>query len=378
MHPTIITPEALDRALALRDLTDPSRGPHAMQRVIERIADALARAWGCQVRVHRAHPVVSIADNYDRLHFPPDGASRDARHTRYVGPGTLLRTHTSAMIPGALREMAIDPPADALVVCPGLVYRRDQIDRLHTGEPHQMDLWRVAARPLGTAELREMIHAVVTAVLPGAEYRCNPSPHPYTTDGLEIEARVGGEWVEIGECGLALPAILAESGLPARWTGLAMGMGLDRLLMLLKGMDDIRLLRAEDPRIAAQMLGLEPYRSVSGQPPIRRDLSVALPSDLTPEEVGDRVRTALGPRVESLEAVEVLSETPYDEMPPVARERIGMRAGQKNVLVRVVIRDLARTLTRDEANALRDDVYASLHEGGAWQWATPERAAAMA
>jgi phenylalanyl-tRNA synthetase alpha chain len=56
-------------------------------------------------------------------------------------------------------------------------------------------------------------------------------------------------------------------------------------------------------------------------------------------------------------------------MPPVARERIGMRAEQKNVLVRIVIRDLVRTLTSDEANALRDAVYASLHEGDAWQWA---------
>lgn len=376
MRPTPISPEALQRALALRDLTDPSQGRHAMQLVAERIADALARAWGCQLRVQRAHPVVTIADNYDRLHFPPDGASRDARYTRYVSESTLLRTHTSAMIPPALRRLAADPPRDALLVCPGLVYRRDQIDRLHVGEPHQMDLWRVAARPLGLDDLREMIHAVVNAVLPGAEYRLNPSPHPYTTDGVEIEARVGDAWVEIGECGLALPAILAESGLPAGHAGLAMGMGLDRLLMLLKGIDDIRLLRAADERIARQMLDLEPYRPVSSQPPVRRDLSVAVAADLTPEEVGDRVRTALGVRAESLEAVEVLSQTPYGEMPPVARERIGMRAGQKNVLLRVVIRDLERTLTRDEANALRDDVYASLHEGDAWQWATPERAAA--
>ena len=87
------------------------------------------------------------------------------------------------------------------------------------------------------------------------------------------------------------------------------------------------------------------------------------------EELGDRVRQALGEAVESLESVEVLAETPYHDLPPVARDRIGMRPGQKNVLVRIVIRDLAHTLTSDEANALRDAVYASLHEGDAWQWA---------
>ena len=370
MRPKLLTPDALHRALTLRDLADPAQGPHALQTLVERITTALVERWGCALRLHRAHPVVPVAHNYDRLHYPEGGAARAARYTRYVSETTLLRTHTTAMVPNLLREIAIDPPDDVLLACPGLVYRRDQIDRLHTGEPHQMDLWRVAGRPLGPPDLREMVHTVVEAALPGMPYRCNPAVHPYTVDGLEIEVRVGGEWVEVAECGVALPAILAEAGLPPeRHGGLAMGMGLDRLLMLVKGIDDIRILRAEDPRIAAQMHDLAPYRPVSSQPPVRRDLSVAVAADLTPEEVGDRVRGALGERAESLEAVEVLSETGYDALPPQARERIGIRPGQKNVLVRVVIRDLARTLTRDEANALRDAVYAALHEGGAWQWA---------
>lgn len=60
----------------------------------------------------------------------------------------------------------------------------------------------------------------------------------------------------------------------------------------------------------------------------------------------------------------------------MARERIGIAPGQKNVLVRIVIRDFVRTLTRAEANALHDAVYASLHEGSAWQWASDPVAAA--
>ena len=52
----------------------------------------------------------------------------------------------------------------------------------------------------------------------------------------------GGEWVEIGKCGLALPALLEDNHLdPARTSGLAMSLGLDRILMLRKGIDDIRL-----------------------------------------------------------------------------------------------------------------------------------------
>jgi phenylalanyl-tRNA synthetase alpha chain len=371
MKPAILSHDAYLRAVTLRDLTDPAQGPHAMQQLIDRITAALCARWGCGVRVHRAHPVVPVEHNYDRLHYPPDGAARDARYTRYVSETAVLRTQTSAMIPPLLADVARNPPADVLLACPGLVYRRDEIDRLHTGEPHQMDLWRIAQRRLGLPDLREMVAVAVDAALPGREYRCNPADHPYTIGGVEIEVRAGDGWVEVGECGLALPAILDEAGLPAsRWSGLAMGLGMDRLLMLAKGMEDIRVLRSADPRIAGQMLELEPYRPVSAQPPIRRDLSLAVEASRTPEELGDRVRQALGERVESLESVEVLSETGYDALPAAARDRIGMAPGQKNVLVRIVIRDLVRTLTRDEANALRDAVYASLHEGSAWQWAS--------
>jgi phenylalanyl-tRNA synthetase alpha chain len=371
MNTAILSHEAYLRAVTLRDLTDPAQGPHAMQQLIHRIHDALRARWGCEVRVHRAHPAVPVEHNYDRLHYPPGGAARDARYTRYVSETTVLRTQTSAIIPPLLARVAHDPPGDLLLACPGLVYRRDEIDRLHTGEPHQMDLWRIVRGRVGVAELREMVDTVLDAVLPGREVRLNPSPHPYTTDGVEIEVRDGDGWVEVGECGLALPAILAEAGLPAsEYSGLAMGLGLDRLLMLAKGMDDIRILRSADPRITAQMLGLQPYRPVSAQPAVRRDLSVAVAADRTPEELGDRVRQALGERVESLESVQVLSETPYEGLPPAARERIGIAPGQKNVLVRIVIRDLVRTLTSAEANALRDAVYASLHEGSAWQWAS--------
>jgi phenylalanyl-tRNA synthetase alpha chain len=371
MSVSILSAEELRRTLSVRDLTDPTSGLHALQQLVEAALGALREAWGCAVRVHRQSPIVSIADNYDRLHYPPDGAARDARYTRYVCDTALLRTQTSAMIPGLLRRLAEAPPEDVLLACPGLVYRRDCIDRLHTGEPHQMDLWRVRrGAPLGTADLREMIETVVRALLPGRELRVEPARHPYTTDGLQIDVRDGAQWVEIGECGLALPALLAENGLePGNTTGLAMGLGLDRILMLRKGLEDIRLLRSADPRIASQMLDLEPYRPVSSMPAVRRDLSLVLAEEDTPEELGDAVRAALGERAELVESVEVRSETPYRALPAAAVARLGIAPGQKNVLLRVVLRALDRTLTHEECNVLRDDIYAALHRGSSWEWA---------
>lgn len=368
--PTTITPTELDRALALRDLSDPGRGPHAMQLLVEAITAALERAWGCPVRTYRADPVVTVEANYGVLGYPADAAAREARYSRYVDAGHMLRAHTTAMVPAALRALADGP--DVVVACPGLVYRRDVVDRLHVGEPHQLDLWRARAdAPLIEADLDEMIELVVAAVLPGARSRTLRKTHPYTTASREVEVLVGDEWVELLECGLAASHVLAAGGLDAdRWSGLALGLGLDRALMLRKGIGDIRLLRSDDPRVEGQMRTLEPYREVSPMPATARDLSIAVAAAVDGEELGDRVRRALDPAaLDAVEEVRVVRETPGADLPPQAVARIGLRPGQKNVLLRLVLRHPTRTLTAEEGNAVRNRVYAAVHEGDAHQWA---------
>ena len=332
--------------------------------------DALCTAWNCQLRIERQSPIVSVADNYDRLHYPCDGAARDARYTRYVCDTALLRTQTSAMIPGALRRIAHAPPQDVLLACPGIVYRRDSIDRLHSGEPHQLDLWRVTrARQLTHADLRATVYTLGSVLLPGRELRMTPAQHPYTLDGQQIDVREGSEWVEIGECGLALPALLQENGHPAPANGLALGLGLDRVLMLRKGIDDIRLLRSRDPRVVQQMQDLSPYRRVSSMPAVQRDLSLVVAHDADAEQLGDAVRGALAERSSMIESITVLAETRCAALPAAAVQRLGMRTDQKNVLLRVVLRDLQRTLTHAECNVVRDEIYAALHQGAVWEWA---------
>jgi len=367
----LISADAYRKALALPDLTDAAHGSHALQLLLHDVVTALRETWGCDAVVHRAHPLVPVADNYESLGYAPDAAARDARYTRYVSHSEVLRTHTSAMIPGLLRTLARAPYDDVLLACPGLVYRRDRIDRLSVGEPHQLDLWRIRRGAIGRDGLETMVGVVVNALVPGAAYRCLPAVHPYTRDGLEVEVLAGERYVELLECGRAAPEVLARAGLPAGYSGLAMGIGLDRALMLRKGIDDIRLLRSSDPRVAAQMRDLEPYRPVSAQPPVRRDLSIAVDAETTAEELGDRVRGALGDGAEAVETIEVLAETAREELPPQAGERLGLQAGQKNVLLRIVIRHPTKTLTDREANELRDAVYAAVHEGTEWTWAAP-------
>ena len=347
-----LSPEALAADLAVRDLTDPAHGPHAIQQMVDAVLAAACAHWpAAELLVHRGERIVAVADNYDRLGYHPAAAARDSRYSRYVDDHRMLRSQTSALIPGALRRLT---DGDALIACPGMVHRRDAIDRLHTGTPHQLDLWRV-----GPGDLHDLVELAVGAALPGVTWRTRPATHPYTTDGREIEARTPTGWVEIGECGVAAAHVL-----PGR-PGLALGLGLDRLVMLRKGVDDIRLLRSTDPRVADQMSDLSPYRPVSTQPAARRDVSVALPAGVTGEDVGDRVRTLLGSYAGLVEEVTIRSVTPPELLPATSRERLGIRPGEVNVLVGVVLRDLHTALPKEVANALRDRIYAGLMDGRA-------------
>ena len=368
----------LNSALALRDLTDPDAGAHAMQRLLADVVAALERRWDIPSETHRLNPLVATADNYDRLGYAPGEVTRDSRYSRHVSPTVMLRSHTSAGIPAVLDSLRGEQGRyERLHVLPGLVYRRDAIDRTHVGAPHQVDLWRIKARGLlGPADLQAMMAEVVEAVLPaakhpGVQWRATPATHCYTAAGRQLDVLVTrqdgrSEWLELAECGLVAAPVLRSSGLdPRRWAGLALGMGLDRALMLRKGMDDIRLLRSENPEIQAQLLDLAPYRPVSLMPAVRRDLSLVLsdPAEADVELLGDLARSALGREADVLAALEIKAVTPTAQLPPAAVDRLRMGPGDVNVLLRLVFQPLDRTLTDEQANRLRDRVYVALHQG---------------
>jgi phenylalanyl-tRNA synthetase alpha chain len=367
-----LTATAARRLLGLRDLTDPRQGHHAIQELIDALVAAFEEA-GTAVSRRYANPVVPVGDNYDRLRYAPSAIARDARYSRYLTDELMLRSHTSSMVPAALEQVAASGGGDVTLLCPGMVYRRDVIDRQHVGEPHQLDIWRIRedrGRPLDDEALDRMIDRIVEVALPGRRWRAVPATHPYTLAGRQIDVEDDDRWVEVGECGLAHPEVLADAGLPPSASGLASGWGLDRLVMLRKGIDDIRLLRSTDPRVERQLHDLEPYRPVSSLPPAIRDLSVAMDGVPDPELLGDELRSALGDDAGDIESVEVLATNPGDQLPRRALERLGMQSEQHNVLVRAVLRSLDRTLTAEEANRLRDRIYARIHRGTVHHWAT--------
>lgn len=367
MEKELMSPERLQASLASTDLTDPKNGIHAINLVIEKIHNFLSSKKGWPVpRIIRSSPITTVLQNFDLLRFPIDNPGRSSRYTRYISENEILRTHTSAMIPNILAELGKSQINDFLVMCPGICYRRDVVDKTHCGEPHQMDVWRIkkGSPRLEKSDLIELVESIIACALPGTQYRANEVVHPYTINGLEIEIlKANGDWIELLECGEVHPEILANIGLnPGQYSGLAMGMGLDRLVMLVKEIDDIRILRSTDPRIKTQMTDLQRYHSVSKYPSIRQDISVSVSEQTNEEDICDTIKCTLGINSTAIESISIVSETSYDQLPAIAIERLGINIGQKNLLIRIVLRSHEKSLTKEEANEIRDKIYRAIDQ----------------
>ncbi len=365
-----LTKEKLAHYLAIPDLTQ-SEEPHAIRMLYEKVAAYMRESHpSSDVRVYRKDPIVTVEDNYDKLLIAADNISHSSTYTHYVDKTHILRTHTTAQIPGILRELAATKYewSDVVILLPGLAYRRDVTDKKHVGQVHMLEMWRIVKTgkdaPIVKDDLLDVVRGVAATAAPSWSLRIIDSPHPYTKQGIEVNAVLGDRDIEILECGLINDQILANAGLdPSEYSGWALGMGLDRLVMTLKDIPDIRYLRSTNPKIAAQMKDLEKYHEVSSQPAITRDMSYSVPARYVEEDVNEDIREALGDKQNILESVEILSETTYKDLPAKIQERLGISADQKNVLVRITLRHLERTLENKEANQIYDDIYGRINHG---------------
>ncbi|KKQ07238.1 MAG: Phenylalanyl-tRNA synthetase domain protein [Parcubacteria group bacterium GW2011_GWB1_36_5] len=366
MKKEIMSPKRLVASLAIRDLTDPKNGIHAINLIIQKVELALKEAYSeTIIEEIRTDPIVSVKNNFEDLLFPEDNLGRSSRYTRYVAPDKVLRTHTSAAIPDWLKKEARDGVSDAIVVLPGICYRRDVVNKIHCGEPHQMDIWRVRrGNPrFGRPDLIHLIETILNATVPGYKYRANEVKHPYTINGLEVEILVNEEWLEVLECGEAHPVVLGNAGFDHQeYSGLALGMGLDRLVMITKKIDDIRILRSDDTRIKRQMVNLDKFINVSDQPAAKRVLSFSTYVDQTEEDVCEEIRDELGPEATYIEEIRY-SEISYEQLPTKARENLGIRPDQKNIVVTLIFRSPEGSLQRTMVNEWMQHLYPKLNKG---------------
>jgi len=206
---------------------------------------------------------------FDALNTPADHPARDAQDTFYFPEATrfgnvakrnpgekyLLRTHTSSV---QIRTMLKGPPP-IRIVSPGRVYRRDTTDATHSANFHQFECLYVD-RGVTVRDLKALLDYIFASLLgPETKTRFRPHYFGYTEPSFEVDLsarhlpKVNKEWIEIGGCGLVDPTVFSSVGYdPAIWSGYAFGMGLERLAMLLYGIDDIRAFYQNDLRFLRQ------------------------------------------------------------------------------------------------------------------------------
>jgi len=219
-------------------------------QILRRMGFALARGPEIETEWHC----------FDALNTPEDHPARNEKDTFYFDGGKLLRTHTSSV---QIRTMERTTPP-VRIIAPGSAFRRDEIDATHLSHFNQLEGLYVDAT-VTLADLKGTLEYFFKAMFgEKTELRFRPHFFPFTEPSYEIDVKLvvkgKAKWLEMAGCGMVDPAVFEAMGKtrgdeayhPDKVTGFAFGMGLDRLAMVMWGIEDIRLLIENDVRFLAQ------------------------------------------------------------------------------------------------------------------------------
>ena len=225
---------------------------HPMTQTINEIVKIFADL-GFQIA--EGPEIETESNNFDALNVPKDHTSRDMQDTFWlkdVGPDgerLLPRTQTS---PIQIRFMQSHKPPFR-IIGPGKVFRNESTDATHEAEFFQMEGMYIDKK-VSLANLKFVLENFVKKFFgENTEMRFRPSYFPFVEPGFEIDIKWKDRWLEVCCAGLVRPEVMKAGGIDSdEWQGFAFGMGLDRMVMLKYGIDDIRNMYAGDLRFVNQ------------------------------------------------------------------------------------------------------------------------------
>ena len=199
--------------------------------------------------------------NFEALNVPADHPARDMQDTFFLNPSLLLRSQTSAT---QIRTMENRQPPIKMV-CPGRVFRADEVDATHSPVFHQME-GLVVDKGITMCDLKGVLEQFAHEIYgPDTKVKFRPSFFPFTEPSVEVDvscSECGGKgcrvckgsgWIEILGAGMVHPNVLRGCGIdPEVYSGFAFGVGIDRLAITRYKISDIRLLFENDIRFLEQ------------------------------------------------------------------------------------------------------------------------------
>ena len=245
------------------DVTEPRPLPetgsaHPNTLVLDEVVDCFT---GMGFEVVEGPEVELDHFNFELLNIPKNHPARDAQDTFYIDDNVVLRTHTS---PVQARTMTTRKPP-IRIICPGRVYRADEVDATHSPVFHQIE-GLVIDEGVSMGDLKATLAAFARRLY-GSDIhvRFRPSFFPFTEPSAEADltcvscrgkgCRIckGTGWIEVLDCGMVNPHVLEMCGIdPKRYSGFAFGIGLERITMLRYGIKDMRLMYEGDLRFLRQ------------------------------------------------------------------------------------------------------------------------------
>ncbi|KIC64678.1 phenylalanine--tRNA ligase subunit alpha [Pseudarthrobacter phenanthrenivorans] len=252
----ILVEETVDVTAAPRRRRAGAR--HPLSTLQDRVADIFV---GMGWEIAEGPEVESEWFNFDALNFKPDHPAREMQDTFFVEPPEahlLMRTHTS---PVQVRSM-LEREVPIYVLCPGKVFRTDELDATHTPVFHQFEGLAID-RNLSMADLRGTLEHFARQMFgEEAQIRLRPNYFPFTEPSAELDifhpgAKGGPAWIEWGGCGMVNPNVLRAAGIdPDVYSGFAFGMGIERTLMFRNEVGDMRDMIEGDVRFS-EHFGME-------------------------------------------------------------------------------------------------------------------------
>jgi phenylalanyl-tRNA synthetase alpha chain len=255
-----------DARILLEETVDVTAAPrrrragarHPLSTLQDRVADIFV---GMGWEIAEGPEVESEWFNFDALNSKPDHPAREMQDTFFVEPPEahlLMRTHTS---PVQVRSM-LERDVPIYVLCPGKVFRTDELDATHTPVFHQFEGLAID-KHLSMADLRGTLEHFARQMFGDeAQIRLRPNYFPFTEPSAELDiwhpgAKGGPRWIEWGGCGMVNPNVLRAAGIdPDIYSGFAFGMGIERTLMFRNEVGDMRDMIEGDVRFS-EHFGME-------------------------------------------------------------------------------------------------------------------------
>ena len=231
---------------------------HPLELTLERIKDIFVSMG---FTIEEGPEVELDYYNFEALNIPKNHPARSEQDTFYINDNIVLRTQTS---PVQIRTMENQEPPIKMI-SPGKVYRSDAVDPTHSPIFYQME-GLVVAKGVTFADLKGTLELFAKKMF-GDKVKTKFRPHhfPFTEPSAEMDASCyvcggkgcnvckGSGWIELLGCGMVHPQVLRNCGIdPEVYSGFAFGFGIDRMVMLSYGLDDIRLLYESDMRFLNQ------------------------------------------------------------------------------------------------------------------------------